>query len=131
MRQVGSTRPQCHAPDIRAAGQFLEFRQDGLPVLEKFVADDGVRDEDNQQSAFDDDRVRIRRVGGTNQLGPLFSDAMFERVMADPVFDQQLVHEGAEFGRLAAFGATPVRRELAEAGDEVLHRAAEFLGLVV
>ena len=112
-----------------AAGQFPEFLHDGLAVEEELVADDTVGDEHDEQVAFDGEGVRVAGVGLTDEFGPFLADAMFERIMADAVLDQQLVDDGAEVGRLAALRAAAVRRHLAEVCDKVLDRAGEFLGL--
>ncbi len=101
--QTVSPGPQRQALDLGAAGEFPELFDDGVLVHEELVADDGMGDEDDEQFFLHHERMGVGGVGDADELGPFLADAVFDRVVADTVFDQQLVDEGGQLGGPAVF----------------------------
>ena len=98
--------------------------------MKKFVADDGVGDEHDQLVALNGYRVRVRGVGGTHQLRPFFPNTVLNRIVTDPVFDQQFIDQSAEIDGFAAFRATGIAGNCTKSSDQIFHCAAEFMGFV-
>jgi hypothetical protein len=125
-----STGAEVEDADFLAAGELADFGHDGIAVYEELVADDGVRDQDGQAAALNDDGVGVGGIGSADELGPLVANDVFGRITANVVLVQQLLHQGTQrLDRALDLTARFRKRHVAQVADEFLCEFAEMVGL--
>jgi hypothetical protein len=131
MVKIASTLAEMERLHVLAARDFFDPGNDLVPMVKELIAHDGMAREHDEPVPFNHGRMRVARVGRTNDGRPMFADRVLGRAPSNLMLLEQRLNDIREWLR----GPFPrslriVKGNATQIPDELFGDSTELVRLI-